>query len=406
MKLRRRTFLKGAGSLVAASAAGRLAFAKANSPAIGIIGGGIIGASIAMHLADAGARVTLFERSAPAAGATGKSFAWINAYNSDPHYRELRLKSIAGWDALDKRLPLDVHWGGCVHWAENIAEAERLKAEMDEFDSTGYPATMIGPDELAEIAPNLDLGPANAVAFNSLDAHIDPIHVTKLFLQQAETLGARVIHPCEVTELTISGGQLKGVATTRGEFALDRVVVACGVDTPLLAEQAGYSPPLKHAPGILLHTGPVKPLLEVVLESPHMYFKQYRDGRIIGNDASYAPKIPAHEGILAGPQEMPDAIRSLHGERILNQLREKLPAAIDARFDHLTLGYRPMPADGMPIVGFSPACADVYIAVMHSGVTLAPIIGRHVSQELVSDDSVDELAPYRPDRYVGQPGVS
>ncbi len=399
MVMQRRTFLQGAGSLVAAASAHSIAIGQEARASVGVVGGGILGASIALHLAGAGATVTLFEKKAPAAGATSKSFAWINAYNTDPHYRTLRLKSIAAWRELDRTLPLNVSWGGCIHWAESIAEAERLRAEMAEFDSTGYPSRLIEAGELADMAPNVRLGPIRLAAYNPMDAHIDPVHVTRIFLQQARRLGAEIIHPCAVEELTFAGKKLTGVSTTTGNYALDRVVIASGVDTPALAAQAGYAPPLTHAPGILLHTTTTDALLGQVFESPHMNLKQHRDGRIVGNDSAYAPDIPVHAGILEGATEMPAEIRKMHGERILALVREKLAGAERARFDHLTLGYRPMPEDGMPIVGFSPGSADVYVAVMHSGVTLAPIMGRYVTHEILSEELIDELAPYRPSRF-------
>lgn len=397
MVMQRRTFLKRTGSVVAAAAISPVALAK-KQLTVGVVGGGIVGASIAMHLAQAGAKVTLFEKSAPAAGATSKSFAWINAYNSNPHYRALRLQSIAAWRELDESLPLDVHWGGCIHWAENLAEAETLQAEMDEFERTGYPASMLGAKRLAELEPNVRLRKVPAIAFNRLDAHIDPVHVTHEFLQEAGRFGATIVHPSEVTEIRIKGDGIRGVATTQGKVRLDRLVVAGGVDTPALAEQVGHSLKLKHAPGILLHTERTKPVLGRVLESSRMYVKQYRDGRIVGNDSSYAPDIPEHAGILHGPMEMPNEIRRLHGERTLDVVRDKLRGTKKAKYDRLTLGYRPMPADGLPVVGRSPGNSDVYIAVMHSGVTLAPIMGRYISHEIMSDKTVDELAPYRPGR--------
>lgn len=397
--MRRRTFLKGAGSLAATASISPIAIGQQTPISVGVVGGGIVGASIALHLVEAGATVTLFEKTAPAAGATSKSFAWINAYSTDPHYRTLRLESIAAWRGLDRTLPLNVIWGGCIHWAESIAEAERLEAEMAEFDLMGYPSRLIEAEELAEMAPNVRLGSIHLAAFNSMDAHIDPVHVTRVLLQQAQRLGAEIIHPCAVEELKFAGEKLTGVSTTTGNYALDRLVIASGVDTPALTAQAGYTPPLTHAPGILLHTTKTDALLGQVFESPHMNLKQHRDGRIVGNDGAYAPDIPAHAGILEGATEMPDEIRKMHGERILAAVREKLAGAERARFDHLTLGYRPMPEDGMPIVGFSPGSADVYVAVMHSGVTLAPIMGRYVTHEILSEELIDELAPYRPGRF-------
>jgi glycine/D-amino acid oxidase-like deaminating enzyme len=398
MAIRRRSFLKGAGSLAAASIA-PLAFAQNPKLSVGVVGGGIVGASIAMHLARSGAQVSLFEKSAPAAGATGKSFAWINAFTNDPHYRSLRLKSIYAYQELEKEIPLGITWGGAIHWAENLAEAERMKADTAEFNQAGYPARIITPQDLAEIAPKLRLGPFEAASYSALDGHMDPVYTTRQFLDQAGNHGAIIIHPCEVTELRFEGDRLSGVLTTTGTFSLDRLIIAGGVGTPRLAAQAGYTTPLDHAPGILVHTARTRPLLQQVVESPQMYFKQHRDGRITGTDEPYAPDIPAHEAILQGPQDMPEDIRVMHGKRILGKIKAKLSGAGDAAYDHLTLGYRPLPSDGLPIVGFAPGNSDVYIAVMHSGVTLAPIMGRYVSHEIMNDDLIDELAPYRPDRF-------
>ena len=106
--------------------------------------------------------------------------------------------------------------------------------------------------------------------FASLDGHLDPVSVTQKFLQQAEKHLANVVYPCEVTALHLNDGKLSGVATTLGEYPLDRIVIAGGVDTPELAEQAGYTPPLMHAPGILLHTKPAGELIGRVVESPHL----------------------------------------------------------------------------------------------------------------------------------------
>ena len=399
MVIPRRRFLKIAGSLAATAPFSSLTFGKEKKISVGIVGGGIIGASIAMHLSRTGTHVTLFEKSAPATGATGKSFAWINAFSNDPHYRSLRLKSISAYHELDRQLQLQIIWGGAIHWAVNLAEAERMKANVAEFNQTGYSAQVITPEYLAELAPNLRLGPFVAASFTPLDGHLDPISTTRAFLDQAKQHGAKIVYPCEVTELHFERNRFTGISTTTGTYLLDRLVIAGGVDTPTLAAKAGYTPPLIHAPGILVHTKQTVPLISQVIESPHMYFKQYRDGRIIGASPWHAPDIPEHQGILKEPQEMPNEIREMHGERILDRIKNKLPGASDTAFDHLTLGFRPVPKDGYPIVGFSPGNSNVYIAVMHSGVTLAAIMGRYITHEIINDDLIDELAPYRPDRF-------
>src|SRR5262249_53094601 len=85
-----------------------------------IAGGGIMGASVAWHLARKGAQVTLLEKSRPGAGATKDSFAWINStFSKHPkHYYELNLAGIASWRRLERemRAPPPIQWGGSVEW--------------------------------------------------------------------------------------------------------------------------------------------------------------------------------------------------------------------------------------------------------------------------------------------------
>ena len=397
MQINRRTFLKVAGGAAASS----LAFGQGRPLTVGVVGGGIVGASIALHLAEAGADVYLFEKNQPASGATGKSFAWINARNTDPHYRALRMKSIVAYRELDLQLGLDVVWGGAISWVSSLEEAERLKAGSREFNLDGYSSEIIDVDRLAELAPNVKLDSFQAAAFRSMDGHLDPVHVTTRFLSAAMENGAEVLTSCEVTEIQFQGSRLTGVATTTGDYSLDRLVIAGGTDTPALASQAGFAPPLRHAPGILLHTTPQRPVVGQVIESPTMNIKQNPNGRLVGNEGGYAPDLPVHQEIIRAVTDMPDDMRALHGNRILDMFRETMPGVVEASFDYLTLGFRPMPEDSLPVVGYSPFSSDVYIAVMHSGVTLAPIMGRYITHELISDEAIAELAPYRPDRFPG-----
>ena len=389
------------GSLAAASIP-RALIARESRLSIGVVGGGIIGASIALHLARAGVAVTVFEKTRPADGATSKSFAWINAFSDQPHYRDLRMQSLATYHQLDKELQLDITWGGSLTWASKPNAAAQLISTAIDFNRSGYTTRTLNAEKFAELAPNLKPGPFEAAIYAGLDGHLDPVGVTHKFLEHAEKLGARIIYPCEVSALEYSGSRLTGVSTTTGKYSLDRLVIAGGVDSPVVAAMADYIPPMRHAPGILAHSSPIQGLTRMVNEGPTVHFKQMSDGKIVGADSTYAPNIPAHHDILEKQQDFPDeAIRVMHGQRILDKITAILPGAQNANLERLTLGFRPMPEDGFPIVGFVPGSSDVYIAVMHSGVTLAPIIGQYISREILDDISVDSLAPYRPNRFAG-----
>ncbi len=83
----------------------------------------------------------------------------------------------------------------------------------------------------------------------------------------------------------------------------------------------------------------------------------------------------------------------------MRQAARFLPQLKDAPVERVTLGHRVMPADGFPIVGFTPRCPNLYIAAMHSGVTLAPLMGQLAALEIVDRAQVDLLEPYRPSRF-------
>lgn len=399
MRIPRRKFLLSMGGTAVAVIPG-ISIAAASDLKVGVVGGGIMGASIALHLAQAGVAVTVFEKSMPASGATSKSFAWLNAGGADPQFRDLRVQSLSAYHELDKQLQLDITWGGYLTWKREQGAADDLRARAMEIDRAGYPMKVVSAREFASIAPNLTPGSFEAAVYAGMDGHLDPVGVTEKFLDQARKYGARILYPCEVTDLELSGNRLAGVVTTCGKFALDRLVIAGGVDTPEIAAKAGYVVPLKHSPGILAHSMPVSPVIRNVVYGEDVHFKQMTNGRIVAADSTYAPDTAVHRDILRERRDFPDGeIRKLHGQRIIRKVSAVLPGASDAEFDQLTLGFRPLPVDDYPIVGFIPGSTDVYVAVMHSGVTLAPIMGRMIKREIIDDVSVGSLEPYRPERF-------
>ena len=397
----RREFLSRIGSASAYAIATELQ-ARPRALRVGVVGGGIVGASIALHLAQAGARVTLFEKAQPASGATQNSFAWLNAFVADPHYRSLRLQSLMAYHDLDRLLKLGIVWGGYVNWAASAAEVEALRVNAAQLDGTANPVRAINAAELAAMAPALAPGEVAAAFFSRIDGHLNPVEVTQRFLAAAQLHGANVLLQCEVKELDLKGGALAGVDTNQGHLPLDRLVVAGGVNTPALVAMAGLDLKLRHAPGILAHSRPMSIVTPIIFEGPGtVSFKQMTDGSIVGTDSPDPPDISAHREIRARAIPFPDdTVRAMHGDRILTKIAEVLPPSRGVGLDRLTLGFRPMPFDELPVVGALAGVPDVYVAVMHSGVTLAPIIGRFVTQEVLLGSRLRALAPYRPERLV------
>ena len=383
--LDRRTILQLFGGLAVAGVP-RLSAATTR---IVIAGGGIIGANLAYRLAKRGAAVTLLERTRPGSGATASSFAWINAtYSKQPFaYFHLNRLGIEAWHQLDRELPgeLPLRWGGSVEWYGDDRRAARLREEIKHHQAWGYPAHLIDAAALRALEPRIEPGAIAAVAHAEIEGTVDPVRVTEVLLVRAVREGARVIYPGEVTGLDERNGRLRAVRTTAGDVESDVLVVACGTDTPRVAAMAGVRVPLKESPGVLVHTPPQPRLLERVVLSPIAHMKQKPDGRIV-------------TGAGFGGSPTTETSRE-SAERFLKTASQVLPAFAKAGVEKVTLGWRPLPQDEFPIVGFPATRRDVYITVMHSGVTLSPLVAHLAAIEILDGVDAEPLAPYRPARF-------
>jgi len=384
--MHRRRFLE----LVAGAAIAGVPRARAAAePRIVIAGGGMLGAQLAYRFARRGAAVTLLERARPASGATAKSFAWINAtYSKQPwDYFYLNRLGIAAWRALDAELAgeLPVRWGGSVEWYGEERRANQFRAEVRAHQQWGYGTAIIDRQRLERLEPHVQPGPVVAAALAEEEGHVDPVSAVEILIDRARREGARIIFPAEVAGIVDRGGRLAAIRTTQGEMDADVLIVACGNDTARVAAMAGLSVPLKESPGVLVHTTPLPPLVNRVVLSPVAHMKQKPDGRIVTG-----------EGFGGTPTA--DSSRE-GGAKFLKTASAVLPELEKATLDQVTLGHRPMPKDEFPIVGFSKRRRDVYVTVMHSGVTLSPLVARLAATEILDGVDVDVLKPYRLDRF-------
>lgn len=349
-----------------------------------VIGAGIIGASIAYHLARHGAAVTVIDRGQPAGEATEKSFAWINASyrNAEPYFR-LRFQAMQEYRRLERELEgaLAVNWCGCLSW--DLSDQE-LEDYAQTYANWGYEVRLVEQAEIRALEPNLIEPPARA-AYAAGEATLDPVAATEALLAGAERHGAEVRLGCEVSEVLTDGAGIAGVETSTGHIDADRVVLAAGVDCGPMAERLGISLPMNHAPGLLLHCKAAAPLVTRVIDSPDLNVRQAPDGRLI---------VAADFGGSPVPND-PEA----EAERLLAYLKARFRGSNTVEKERVTIGLRPIPADGLPAVGFAPNVEGLYIAVMHSGITLAPAVGRFAATEILDGVRVGLLDPFRLDRF-------
>ena len=357
-------------------------------------------------------------------GATSHSFAWINSFGKEPrHYGALNRRALDTWDRFARLLDADIglRWGGQLAWAATEEDAEALARKVAGLQSWGYVARMIDQAEMLRLEPGLKPGTVKAAAYSDNEGHVQGTRVAHTCASRVQQLGGSVVFGNPVTGLVMHGGRVSEVqlagssvpdanmpggsvadASVAGaSVACDTVVLAAGVATTRLAQMAGVHVPQEESPGVVVRTDPLPPVLQTVAalyapptgpRSLKVHVRQSTDGIVMIGEGS-------QESLARD-----DSPR--HAAELLARAAVYLPAVASATPVPVPVGYRPMPVDGLPVLGYTRAVPNLYVALMHSGVTLAPLVGELATLEILDGARVDILEHYRPERFdrAGGPG--
>ncbi len=343
-----------------------------------VVGAGIVGAAVACSLARRGAAVTVLEQAAPASGTTARSFAWIGDNGHGPaavlqhgalrEYRRLEAE-VAG---------VRVRWTGSLSWTDGPAAPGGPGSGPE-------PGVLLGRGEIAALEPNLRTVPEQAVHAPG-DGALDPVAVTRALLRAARGHGAE-IRRGTVTALRCRGGRVLGVAGPAGPVPADAVVLAAGTGVPALCSPLGIDLPVEPSPAWLVRLRGPRSLVRTVVAAPGM---QVRDG----GDGHLLVTVPSDPG--GTPAEA--------GQRALTRLRSAFRGAERVTLEGAGVGVRPVPGDGVSIVGPLPGVAGAYVAVAWPGVQLAAVVGRLAAEEVVGGGAAPELRACRPSRFTATAG--
>jgi glycine oxidase len=367
-----------------------------------LIGGGVVGLSLAFELAGHGLRVRLLERGRP-----GREASWAGAGLLPPAVRRADdppLEQLAGlshelhprWAAELRELTgIDTGYRrtGAVYLARTTAASEELKRQFAWWKSRGLRAEMLSSRTLHELEPDLDVEDPTAVPFAACLMPEESQLRNPRHLKALETAcalrGVEISAGMAVEEFEIDGDRVRGVVTCQGVLTAESVCITAGSWSGTLARRLGlaHEAPIEPVRGqMVLLTTPVPVLRHIINEGPR-YLVPRGDGRVlVGSTVEQAGfDCRTTAAGISGLLEFAVALA---------------PGLGNATVEQSWAGLRPATADGLPYLGRMPGLENLFVAAGHfrSGLQLSPATAVVMGQLIRGLSPEISLAPFRIDR--------
>lgn len=373
-------------------------------PDAAVVGGGIVGAATAYHLAEQGADVTVLDRfdagQATAAGAGVVSPA--SSRHADPDWYDLALAAADYYPQLVEAIGGPEATGYRTVGAMVVAVAE---AELGGFETArervfdrqaryGHPSeealSEISPAEAAKRFP--PLADIEAAYYYEAGARVDGGRLTEALLAAGEAAGLER-YQANVRRLQVDGDAVIGVETADGRFVdAAAVVIAGGAWSPEFGDQLGADVPVEPQRGQLAHLQVDRSRVAgwpVVSAFHGHYLVPWDDGRVVAG-------ATRETGSGFDPRVTVDGAREVLAEAL-----RLAPGLAEAEVETFRVGLRPLSADGLPVIGPVRGPDGVYLATGHgpTGLTLGPYTGKLVAQLVMDGAAEHDLTPFDPSRF-------
>jgi sarcosine oxidase subunit beta len=367
-----------------------------------VIGGGILGTSIAFHLAEAGiADVVLLERGGLAQGSSGKPIGGVRGQFSDALNIRLAARSLAAYDRFEQAFGADIRLDKVgylflLRTAEHVATFEAALPLQHEH---GVPARLIEPAEARALCPLIDPDAFVAAAFSPSDGHAQPTAVATAYAASARRRGARVITGCGVSDVDVRGGEITAVHTSRGVVRTSTVVCAAGPWSREVGDMAGVEldvRPIRRQIAFSEPPAPPAPRLPFTIDyDSTFYFHTAGDGVLLG---------------MSDPARRPGSAASTprSGFRCCARPPRGAPLAL-ARVTvrHGWAGLYEMTPDANALVGESPGVSRFLYATGFSGhgFCQAPAVAEVVRDLVRGEPPFTDVTALRAERFAEQAPV-
>lgn len=361
-----------------------------------IVGGGVIGASIAWHLTRKGKKPVVFERHLLGSGNTGRSAGGIRAQFTSAVNVRMSLFSIAFYERFREILNADAEFHQCGYlFLAPTAELERHFIERIEFQrNLGVDVSLLDREEVARRWPFLRTDDIRNATWSPKDGVAGPYEVTIAFASAAKAGGATFLEGVEAHAITAKDGSVTGVRTSDGPYASDVVIVAAGPDTQGLLRPLGVEVPITPYRRHLYMTEPFAEIpddIPLIIDSESgLYFRKETGGLMLGMvDRSDPPttSLIVDEGYL---------------EKLVEAALTRVPCLERANIMNGWAGLYDTSPDHHAILGRVDEVRGLLIAVGFSGHGFmhAPAVGATIAELAVDGAarSVD-IAPLSLNRF-------
>jgi len=377
-----------------------------------IIGGGVIGCSVAYHLTKLGWQdVLLLEKSKLTAGTTWHAaglvvsggFGTETTINMAKYTRELyqRLGEETGQDTGFKAI-------GYLEVASNPERVEGLRRQADFARGYGIDVAQISPAEVKKLWPLLYTDDLLAGFFNPLDGRANPVDTTISLAKGARMGGVQILEDVRVTGILQNNGRVTGVVTNQGKIQAEYVVNCCGIWAHEVGKMAGVNVPLQAAEHYYLITEPVEgvhPDLPVV-EDPdlYLYLREEVGGLMVG---MFEP-ISQPWGMKGIPHDFSFGEIPPNWDRLMPYLENamhRIPIAKETGVHTLFCGPESFTPDMSPMMGEAPELRNFFVAAGFNslGILLGGGAGQVIAQWIVdgyppvdiSEINIERMSPFR-----------
>lgn len=364
-----------------------------------VIGAGVMGASIAFHLAERGLKVAILERKVTASGATGHSSGLVRMHYDLAAESELTFASYKNYFSNWKE-----RVGGECGFMQTgfmqIAKREhedKLRGNVANQQRIGINTSVISADEVKKLFPDLVTDHFDFAAYEPDSGYADATLTTNSFIEAAKRNGATLIQNCEVTAIHTAGGKVTGVSATKGDFDAPIIVNAAGAWAKHVAKLADVDIPLvtwTHDVAFLHRPPSLGKIPAVIDDTINCYFRPEGSALILaaGEDESLRGEAPDAEDQTPTPTFV---------EKLIDALVQRIPKIEESGLHSIHVGRDGITPDQRAI--YSAAGPDgFYLAcgLSGTGFKTSPAAGASMA-ELILDGKPKtvDITPFRFSRF-------